>query len=96
MKLDLERRIRSQHIWILGVSIGLSVSACIVVWSRSLLQPATITTTTQSAIEIDDASLIYQNQEPVGWVFGRVIGFQGADKPLLPRQRLFPHTLSVK
>lgn len=25
-----------------------------------------------------------EQTQPVGWVFGRVIGFPGADKPLLP------------
>ncbi len=30
--------------------------------------------------------LVYDRKEPVGWVFGRVVGFEGADKPLLPRQ----------
>lgn len=33
-----------------------------------------------------ESDLIHARREPVGWVFGRVMGFQGADKPLLPRQ----------
>jgi len=41
----------------------------------------------------NDRATIYQQQEGVGWVFGRVIGFQGADKPLLPRQA-FPKKFS--
>ena len=33
-----------------------------------------------------EGDFVYEQQESVGWVFGRMIGFQGADKPLLPRQ----------
>ncbi len=41
------------------------------------------------------------HNEPVGWVFGRMVGFPGADKPLLPqsggfgRQMRIPPTVSV-
>lgn len=28
--------------------------------------------------------------ESVGWVFGRMIGFKGADRPMMPRRPLAP------
>jgi hypothetical protein len=37
-----------------------------------------------------DANTIHAKQELVGWVFGRVIGFPGADKPMLPGQSFPP------
>ncbi len=33
----------------------------------------------------DHVSPVSEHTQPVGWVFGRLIGFPGADKPLLPQ-----------
>jgi hypothetical protein len=56
--------------------------------SGSLPQPTEAAATTKQGGTESDVNLIYENHEPVGWVFGRVVGFEGADKPLLPRQTL--------
>ncbi len=36
-----------------------------------------------------------EQTEPVGWVFGRMIGFPGADKPLLPQSGNLGHQVYV-
>ncbi|QDS93907.1 hypothetical protein FF011L_26840 [Roseimaritima multifibrata] len=65
--------------------------ACLVVFAgglgvRSLLSNQEPTVMTKPVSTDADVDQIYTNHEPVGWVFGRVVGFQGADKPMLPHR----------
>ena len=41
--------------------------------------------TARKSLATDRDSLSSEQTQPVGWVFGRLIGFPGADKPLIPR-----------
>jgi hypothetical protein len=41
--------------------------------------------TTRKSLATDRVSLPSEQTQPVGWVFGRLIGFPGADKPLMPQ-----------
>lgn len=74
--------------WLIGVSVCAAAFACGFV-VRSLLLPQEPAVTAEPFSTDADVDLIYKHHEPVGWVFGRVVGFQGADKPMLPR-RSFP------
>jgi hypothetical protein len=40
---------------------------------------------TPNSLATGHDSLTREQTQPVGWVFGRMIGFPGADKPLLPQ-----------
>lgn len=70
--------------WPVGVVVLLAVLACwITRKSPDQRQPAVAPMNRRpSEAEVD---FVYEQQESVGWVFGRMMGFQGADKPLLPR-----------
>ncbi len=84
----MKRFKRHRYGWLIGVA------ACASVYAfgfavRSLLLPQETAVTAEPFSTDADVDLIYSQHEPVGWVFGRVIGFQGADKPMLP-QRSYP------
>ncbi len=40
---------------------------------------------TPNSLASNHVSRLSEQSRPVGWVFGRMIGFPGADKPLLPQ-----------
>lgn len=47
--------------------------------------PRTAVKETPQSLASDHVSLVSEQTQPVGWVFGRLIGFPGADRPLLPQ-----------
>jgi|GEM_PF-2269477 len=61
--------------------IGGVVTLLAIVVGTSLLRSA-VKKTSQS-LAIDPVSHATEQAQPVGWVFGRVIGFPGAEKPLM-------------
>lgn len=68
-----------------------SVTSCVVLAVcgfavRSLVLPQPAAVTAKPFISESNPNTIYVKQEPVGWVFGRVVGFKGADKPMMPHQ----------
>lgn len=72
---------------------GTSLLACLFVavcafagWSLVMPQRTPVTERPQGLVS--DPNAIDTKHEPVGWVFGRVVGFEGADKPLL--RQTFP------
>ena len=87
----MDHILANRRIWLFGTIALLAVLAFGV--SLQLSKPTRPTATPsgqqQKELEID---MIHQQTEPMGWVFGRVVGFEGADKPLLPRQS-FPAPL---
>jgi hypothetical protein len=82
----MERMIRPRYVCSLGMAACLTILACVHV--RSLTQPTGVAVAPNSGGTESDINFIYETHEPVGWVFGRVVGFKGADKPLLPPQTL--------
>ncbi len=82
MMMQKQRR-RSHLVWSLfAFAVILGIAAVARVPSGP-----TATTTNRDATPFTDPQ-IYQRHEPVGWVFGRIVGFQGADKPFLPRHSM--------
>lgn len=81
----MRARTRKQRAWPVGAIVLLAVLACWVAKRPpERKQPGVAPSNVRrSGLDVD---LVYQQREPVGWVFGRMIGFPGADKPLLPRQ----------
>lgn len=84
----MKRFMNRRYGWLIGVAVCAAVLACGFA-VRSLLSPQRAAVTVEPFSTEADMNLIYSHQEPVGWVFGRVVGFDGADKPMLPR-RSFP------
>jgi len=87
----MNRILGNRRIWLFGSIAVLAVLACGVGLQSSAPNRPAETSTGLEHKELD-IDMMHQRTEPVGWVFGRMVGFEGADKPLLPR-RSFPGPL---
>jgi hypothetical protein len=83
-----ERVIRRRTVWSVSTAACLTIPVCVILVQMRTYSVATAPVATDPDHSESDLSLIYEKREPVGWVFGRVVGFEGADKPLLPRRTL--------
>lgn len=81
----MERMIRQSNGWLVGVAVGFLILTGVLI-DRSLYSSVPKVLPESLSGDAPDPSLVFQDEEPVGWVFGRVVGFQGADKPFLPNQ----------
>lgn len=66
--------------WVL---IGGAVALLAIIVGTAI--PRTAVKETPQSLASDHVSLVSEQTQPVGWVFGRLIGFPGADKPLMPQ-----------
>jgi len=84
METIMTNKMSRQYRWRRGLTFCVVVAICaFAVRSRVVSQSGAITAKPNAADL--DGNTIYTKQEPVGWVFGRVVGFEGADKPMLRR-----------
>ena len=69
---------KSKWFWFGGVVACLGILLGIVTSQTELNE-------TRKSLATDQVALPGEQAQPVGWVFGRMIGFPGADKPLMPQ-----------
>ena len=73
-------RLRSRVLWSLTAATAIVAAVALAtVLSRPTVKP----------VPVNADLTATESPKPVGWVFGRVVGFPGADRPLLPASGSF-------